>query len=67
MKHCGFFNDAAHMKACFGLDKRKDGHNIYAGEWTKLRINKTKYSHTKELVTALAQAFDDITIEVFSE
>ena len=68
---CGFFNDKQHMLNCLGLDKKdKDAHNIYQTPYqlfTKLRINKAKYRHTKELISAFVDAFDRITIEVVNE
>ena len=62
----GFFNDKDHMRRCFGLDKKFGGRNLYT-DWKKVRINKAKYRHTKELVTAIAEAFDDISIELYAE
>ena len=67
----GFFNDKQHMLNCLGLDKKdKDAYNIYQTpyqKFTKLRINKAKYRHTKELISAFVDAFDQITIEVVNE
>ena len=67
----GFFDDKQHMRNCLGLNKR-DGYteNLYnrpTQRWTKIRINKRKYNHTKELVSAIAEAFDNITIEIYAE
>lgn len=66
-----FFADKEHMKNMLGLSKKNHyGENFLnepGNKATKFRINKKKYSHTKELVTALAEAFDDITIELFTE
>lgn len=67
----GFFVDKDHAKNCFGLNK-KGGHtdNMYEREWqkiTRIRLNKSKYPYTKELVQMLSQAFDNITIEIYSE
>lgn len=67
----GFFADKAHAKNCLGLNK-KDGYtdNIYKRDWqkwSKVRINKAKYDKYKDLVQMLAQAFDDITIEIYTE
>lgn len=63
----GFFNDKAHMRRCFGLGKKSENlHNIY-DEWKKIRINKAKYRYTKDLVTALTEAFDNISIELYTE
>ena len=63
-----FFADREHMKNCLGLNK-KDGHseNIFGDALKKVRINKSRYSYTKELVQALAQAFDEISIELYTE
>lgn len=66
-----FFLDKGHAKRCLGLDK-KGGHteNIFDKGWTtwsKVRLNKAKYPHTKELATMLVQAFDEITIEIYSD
>jgi hypothetical protein len=66
-----FFADKQHMKNCLGLN-RKDGftNNLFNDPRQTLksiRINKKKYRYTKDLVAALTQAFDDITIELFSE
>lgn len=58
-----FFNDKAHMRRCFGLDKKSGVDNIFT-EWTKVSISK-KYRHVKDFVTALAEAFDNITIEIY--
>lgn len=66
-----FWADKEHMKRCLGLDKKdKDCYNIYNVGWqtlTKIKLNKKKCRYTKEIVTALVQAFDDIEIELFSE
>lgn len=67
----GFFLDKFHMKNCLGLNK-KGGYtdNIYKTNWkwiSKVRINTKKYKHTKDLVTALAEAFDTLEIELYSE
>lgn len=66
-----FFLDKDHAKRCFGLDKKGGNtENTFDkgwSRWTKVRLNKAKFSHTKELVTMLAQAFDDITIEIYSD
>lgn len=65
-----FFMDKDHAKRCLGLDK-KGGNttNFFQTEykrWSKIRLNKAKYRYTKELVTMLVQAFDDLTIEIYS-
>ena len=67
----GFFNDKQHMRACLGLEKKRGyTSNIYETPYqrfTKLRINKARYKHTQELVSAFAEAFRDIQIEVYTE
>lgn len=66
-----FWADKQHMKNCLGLNK-KDGYesNIYSTpyqRWAKIRLDKKKCRYFKEIVAAVAQAFDDISIEVYSE
>lgn len=61
----------SHMKNCLGLNK-KEGYaeNILNKEYRKLvkiRLNKKKCKHFKDIITALIQAFDDITVEILSE
>ena len=65
-----FWVDKQHMKRCLGLDK-KGGYarNIYFDgydKFTKFRIDKAKCRHWKDIVPALAQAFDNLTIELFT-
>ena len=64
-----FFADEAHAKRCLGLVK--DYTNIFTHDsWqklVKLRINKSKSSNWKKIVTLFAQAFDEITIELYTE
>lgn len=65
----GFFADKEHAKNCFGLSKGYD-ENIYNTEYEqirKIRINKAKYRYTKDLVDMLIKAFDNISIEIYSE
>ena len=67
----GFWADKDHAKHCLGLSK-KDGYtsNIYDtdyNKWTKVRLNKAKYKYTKDLVTMLTQAFNDLTIEIYTD
>lgn len=66
-----FWVDKQHMKNCLGLNK-KDGftgntfdtpHN----KITKIRLNKSRCRYFKDIIPALAQAFDDLTIEIFDE
>lgn len=66
-----FFVRKDHAKNCLGLNK-KGGYteNILDREWskiTKVRINKARYSYTKDLVTMLVQAFDNLIIEIYTE
>lgn len=66
-----FWADKAHMKNCLGLNK-KEGYtdNMYARKYeriTKVRLNKAKCRNYRDICTALAQAFDDITIEICKE
>ena len=66
-----FWVDKDHAKNCLGLNKKdKDCHNIYQGDynrWKKVRLNKAKYTNTKELAGMLAEAFDHIEIEIYSD
>lgn len=65
-----FFADERHAKTCLGLDKKQDVSNILDDGMTKLvkvRINKKKSRNYKKIITLLAQAFDNIEIEIFSE
>ena len=66
-----FWADRDHMKRCLGLVKGYEtyGENSYEGEWLKIRLNKKKIDKTrlKDIVGALAQAFDNLTIEVYTD
>ena len=66
-----FWADKQHMKNCLGLNRKEGyGGNMFDEDGCKLkkiRINKAKYPYTKDLVQALTQAFDDLTIEIFKE
>lgn len=65
-----FFADDAHAKRCLGLDKKSDMTNIFLDGWQtliKLRINKAKCRNWKKIVTLFSQAFDDITIEIYTK
>lgn len=66
-----FWADRDHAKNCLGLNKKMGyTENRYArgtDHLTKFRINKAKYPHTKDLVTMLAYAFDNLTIEIYSD
>lgn len=66
-----FFADDNHMKRCLGLSKGyenifADGHNNVL---KKIRFNKKKMgkANLNKLVSAFAKAFDNITIEIYSE
>lgn len=63
-----FFSDKEHAKNCLGLAKGE--YNIFDKpheKITKIRLNKKKCRYFKDLVTMFAQAFDNITIEVYTE
>ena len=67
-----FWADKSHAKRCLGLEKDYEGvkYNLYNGENNKLkkiRLNKAKCSKTAEIVGLLVKAFDDLTIEIYSE
>ena len=67
-----FFADKDHAKRCLGLAKNSDGEkwNILSAHgttWKKIRLNKAKSHNWKQLVTMFAQAFDNITIEIYTE
>lgn len=66
-----FWADKEHAKNCLGLNK-KQGYteNMYERPYSRLnrfRFNKGKNIYVKDLVPLLAQAFDNITIEIFSD
>lgn len=69
----GFFADKTHMKRCLGIDKRYKqtlGKNIYEDSWdrlTKIRLNKAKCRDIKDIVMAFYEAFNNITIELYTE
>lgn len=68
----GWFLDKGHMKRCLGLEKSSDGtkENLYNRDgcrFLKIRLNKAKNRYWKDIVTSLAMAFDDLTIELYSE
>lgn len=63
-----FFSDKDHAKNCLGL--LKGANNIFDTDYqkfTKVRLNKKKCRYFKDLVALFAQAFDNITIEVYTE
>ena len=64
-----FFTDKQHMRGCLGLAKNSNG-NIFQDNGqtvTKIRLNKSKSRYWKDITTAFIQAFDEITVEVFTE
>lgn len=66
-----FWGDKEHMKNMLGLNK-KEGYtdNYYASPYhkiTKIRLNKRKCQYFREIVAALARAFDDLSIEIYTE
>lgn len=64
----GFWADKDHAKRCLGL--AKDECNIYNDgmcTFKKIRLNKAKSRNWKSIVTMLAQAFDEITIELYTD
>lgn len=66
-----FWADKDHMKNCLGLNKRQgyteNIHDTPYQTFTKFKLNKKKCRYFKDIVAALTQAFDNITIEVVSE
>ena len=66
-----FWGDKYHMRNCLGLNKKEGfDSNLYEQEhqyFSKVRINKAKCRHHADIIPALAQAFKNITIEVFTE
>lgn len=67
-----FWSDKRHAQNCLGLDK-KNGYteNIYANKpyerFLKFRLDKRKCRYLKDIVPLLTQAFDNITIEIYSD
>lgn len=66
-----FWADKQHMKNCLGLNK-KDGYteNIHdrdCSRITKFKLHKTKCRYLKDIVAAVTQAFDNITIEIYTD
>lgn len=67
-----FFVDKPHAKRCLGLQKNGDGElvNIFNEDWQKclkLRLNKKKSRNWKDVIALFAQAFDNLTIEIYNE
>ena len=55
------------MKNCLGLNKKEGYDEDIHKTMTKIRLNKKLCKHTKNIVSALVQAFDNIKIEIFNE
>lgn len=67
-----FFVDKTHAKKCLGLQKNGDGEliNLFDEDWqkfTKIRLNKAKSRNFKDIVELFSKAFDNITIEIYTE
>lgn len=65
-----FWCDEKHMKRCLGISGEAGFDSVYAASKykpVKVRIAKGKTTHFKKIVPALAQAFDDLTIEICTE
>lgn len=63
-----FWVDKDHMKRCLGLVK--DSHNMFDVSYSKLvkiRLEKKKCRYMKDIVTHLMKAFDNLTIEIYTE
>ena len=61
-----FFADAQHAKNCFGLSKGYNENIFNRDDYQirKIEINDDMYRYTKELVTMLLKAFDNIEIKI---
>lgn len=67
-----FFVDKTHAKKCLGLQKNGDGEliNLFDEDWqkfTKIRLNKAKSRNFKDIIELFSKAFDNITIEIYTE
>lgn len=60
-----FWVDKTHARKCLGLAKGHD--NIYYGDFTRLRLNKAKCRKAVEIAGLFAKAYDNITIEIYTE
>lgn len=63
-----FWADKEHMKRCLGLTK--NSYNMFDVAYSKLvkiRLEKNKCRYIKDIVTHLIKAFDDLTIEIYTE
>lgn len=63
----GFWNDERHMKACLGIDKKGGNTRNMHDDLLKIRLNKSKSRNYKKIISALIQAFDDLTIEIYTD
>ena len=67
---CRYWVDKDHMKRTLGLTKDSDCGNIYnepSFKVTKIRLNKARSSYYKDIISAMVKAFDELTIELYSE
>lgn len=68
-----FWADETHAKRMLGLDKKYPdtyGNNSYENKRdriTKFRLNKAKSRNWKKIVKLLAEAFDNVDIELYTE
>lgn len=66
-----FWVDEEHMKNMLGLNPKKgySTNEYYTGSYKAqtFRFNKAKCRHLNKIVPALVKAFDNITIEIYSE
>ena len=66
-----FWAGKDHMKNCLGLNKKQgyteNIHDRPYSKLTKFRLHKTKCRYLKDIVAALTQAFDNITIEIYAD
>ena len=62
-----FFVDETHAKNCLGITKGT--YNLFndVTKLTGIRINKAKSRNWKKIVNLLTRAFDNITIELYTE
>ena len=67
-----FWVDEQHMKNTLGLNTKRGEENFNYFDTpecklTKIRINKAKCRYWKKIIPALAAAFDDLVIELYTE
>lgn len=67
-----FFADKEHAKNCLGLNKKggytdnvlnQPGRQVLKS----IRLNKSKHRRAKDLITMLTRAFDELTIELYTD